>query len=76
MSTLLEDRPETLTDHGGTGNEDPKVAHYCRKDKIADAYVFGEELEAICGEKFIPSRDPENLPVCEACKAIAESLPE
>jgi len=74
MSTLLEDRPETLTDHGGTGNDEPKVAHYAKKAEITEAYVYGSELDALCGVKFIPSRDPEGLPVCPECQAIVDAI--
>ena len=31
-------------------------------------YVLGEEITALCGEKFIPTRDPNKYPVCEACR--------
>lgn len=74
MSTML-DEPETQTSHGGKDPNEPEIAHYARKDQIADAYVFGHEITALCGEKFIPTRDPERYPVCEPCKEIAESLP-
>jgi hypothetical protein len=33
-------------------------------------YVLGEEITALCGEKFIPTRDPNKYPVCEACRAV------
>ncbi len=32
-------------------------------------YVLGEEITALCGERFIPTRDPYQYPVCEACRA-------
>jgi hypothetical protein len=32
-------------------------------------YVLGEEITALCGEKFIPTRDPYQYPVCEGCRA-------
>jgi len=43
---------------------------------MADAYVFGTELTALCGYRWIPSRDPEKLPVCPECQEIYETLPE
>lgn len=77
MSTLLDERPDTETSHDGGGNSDePEFAHYARKEKIADAYVFGQEIIAICGHVFVPTRDPERLPLCPKCKEIADSLPE
>jgi hypothetical protein len=49
--------------------EDGKVAHIIRKDDQMRGYVLGEEITALCGEKFIPTRDPNRYPVCEACRA-------
>lgn len=37
-------------------------------NSIADAMVFGTELTALCGYKFIPTRDHNKYPTCEACK--------
>lgn len=76
MSTETIERPDTKTDHGGTGNTDePEFAHYARKESIADAYVFGQEVIALCGHTFVPTRDPEKFPLCPKCKEIADSLP-
>lgn len=41
--------------------------------KVLDARINGVLLEALCGFKWIPSKNPENLPVCEACKEIYEA---
>lgn len=45
----------------------PEVAHIARKGEVAEAYVTGKEITALCGERFVPTRDPEQYPVCEAC---------
>jgi hypothetical protein len=74
MSTITEELPQTQSDEPVT-DEGPKEAHYARKDKIAEAYVEGTEITALCGKKFVPSRDPENLPVCPRCKEIHDQLP-
>lgn len=61
-----------------TGQRTGDVAHYIdqRADKsIADdAYLFGQELTALCGEKFVPTKNPYGLPICEACKQVKERL--
>lgn len=51
------------------GLEEGKVAHIIRKGDQMRGYVLGEEITALCGEKFIPTRDPYQYPVCEACRA-------
>jgi hypothetical protein len=73
MSTLL-DEPETQTSHNGGDDDEPLVAHYAMKVLITDAYVFGTPLTALCGETFVPSRDPENLPVCPKCQAMIDEM--
>ena len=51
------------------GLDEGKVAHIIRKDDQMRGYVLGEEITALCGEKFIPTRDPYQYPVCEGCRA-------
>lgn len=52
------------------GLEEGKVAHIIRKNDQMRGYVLGEEITALCGEKFIPTRDPYQYPVCEACRDV------
>lgn len=65
----LATRPEVLDPSTG----EPLVAHIVRKEDQMPGYL-GEEIEALCGKRWIPSRDFEGLPVCEACKAEAERI--
>jgi hypothetical protein len=75
MSTLTEERPDTQTSHdGGDNTDEPIFAHYALKMLITDAYVFGTEIIALCGETFIPSRDPESLPVCPKCQSLIDEM--
>lgn len=69
MSTSLETRPRLDdTDTGG-----PRVAHIVEgKDKVTRSYVTGEPVTALCGKKWVPSRNPDGMPVCEACVAELE----
>lgn len=70
MSTDTLTRPDrTDAGHGEL------VAHYANKDQITYAHVTGEEIEALCGKRWIPCRDPEGLPVCGECKRIYAELP-
>ena len=29
--------------------------------------VTGEAITALCGKKWVPSRDPEKYPICPTC---------
>ena len=66
-------RPEDETVTG-----EPKVAHIVKTDgdaaaKVVEARIYGTPLEALCGEVFVPQRDPTKLPMCAACKDIYET---
>jgi|TARA_B110000483_G_C18160789_1_gene529233 hypothetical protein len=69
VSTLLEDRTETRST-----DEDDKVAHYAETASVTEGYVLGTPVIALCGEIFVPSRDPEKFPVCPICKEIVDAL--
>lgn len=59
----------------GDGDHE-RFAHYVQKDKIVDSSVFGTPVIALCGKKWVPTRDPKRFPVCPDCKRIYESIPE
>lgn len=40
--------------------------------KVLEARIYGTPLEALCGHVWVPSRDPKQLPLCEACKSVYE----
>jgi hypothetical protein len=62
-------RPE-VTD----GGEHDKFAHYVRKKDITESAVTGKAVIAICGKKWVPTRLPDEFPVCPDCKRIYEQL--
>jgi hypothetical protein len=49
------------------GGDHDRYAHYCRKEDVARAYVTGEAIEALCGKKWVPTRDPLRYPICPTC---------
>lgn len=40
-------------------------------DLVLEARINGTPVTALCGYVWVPSRNPENHPVCERCLAIA-----
>jgi hypothetical protein len=57
----------------------PRVAHIVKTEpgesavaKVTEARIYGYPVEALCGETFVPQRDPTKLPMCGACKEIYE----
>jgi hypothetical protein len=56
----------------------PQVAHIVKPSggdaaaKVLEARIYGSPLEALCGEVFVPQRDPTKLPLCAPCKEVYE----
>lgn len=74
--TITEERVDQdtrPTTGGGDGDHD-RFAHIVRKDDQMRGYVFGETVTALCGKKWVPSRDPSKYPVCPTCKEMMALL--
>lgn len=69
MADVLEAPTLTPTDAG----EHDRFKHFVPKALLADAAVFGTPLTALCGKKWVPSRDPEKYPMCPTCLEIWEA---
>jgi hypothetical protein len=54
--------------------EEPSVAHLVPKDDIMNGYINGVPVLALCGVRFIPTRDPHKFPLCQACKNRIQEL--
>lgn len=50
-------------------------AHYTGKDYIVEARVEGEAIKSLCGSWFVPTADPDKLPICPVCNERFQSLP-
>ena len=63
-------KPELKVDDG----DHDRFAHYVKKGKILESAVSGKAVRALCGKKWVPSRDPEKFPICPVCKEIYSGL--
>ena len=59
---------------------DPECAHIVKTNgdesaaaKVLQARIEGTPLEALCGHRWVPSRDPKQLPLCAKCKDIYDT---
>jgi hypothetical protein len=50
------------------GGDHDRFARYCKKADITRALVTGEAIVALCGKKWVPTRDPTRYPVCPTCR--------
>lgn len=65
MGASLDTKPRLGDTDTGDGE---RLAHIVKgKDKVTRAYVTGEPITALCGKRWVPSRDPEGLRICGAC---------
>jgi hypothetical protein len=72
-ATQTIERPKTTEYRYDEGDQD-RFSHYVAKDKLTEAMVMGNAVIALCGKKWIPSRDPERFPVCPTCKEIWQQM--
>lgn len=66
----LLDRPDTQL---GDGDHE-RLAHYVTKSEIVRSNVEGVEVEALCGKRWIPHRDPSRYPICRTCEEIMDQI--
>ena len=62
------------TRHSNEDGDHEKFAHYVRKEKIVESAVTGKAVRALCGKKWVPSRDPQNFPICPTCKELHSKM--
>lgn len=71
MPTELLDTDAALSDVDG----DTDVrSHFVRREDATRAYVTGEAIQALCGKRWVPSRDPDRFPMCDACESAMASM--
>lgn len=75
--TITREDTERRLDDLDPGDHD-RFAHYVfGRDagaKVTQAMVTGTPLRALCGKKWVPSRDAARYPVCPECKEIKDAL--
>ena len=50
--------------------EEPSVSHLITKEDAMNGYINGVVITALCGHKFVPTRDPDRFPLCQKCIEI------
>lgn len=77
MTSRTEQRPAPVRTDAG---DRERYAHIIWRKaggaaaSVTEARVLGIPLEALCGKRWVPSRDPERFPVCPTCKERAEAM--
>jgi hypothetical protein len=74
-ASTIDTDSDTMTRRAHTDDGDhDKFAHYAKKNDITEAMVTGKAVTAICGKKWVPTRSPDDFPVCPDCKRIYDQL--
>jgi len=79
MSTETVQRPDLRPSEPG---ESERYAHIVYDPRgqggaaamLTEARVYGTPVEALCGKRWVPSRDPARYPLCPECKAIKDDI--
>jgi len=76
MTDVRTNQQEDIRTEEGT----PAAAHIMKTEpgenaaaKALEARIYGYPVEALCGHRFVPSKNPATLPVCQACKEIYDA---
>lgn len=72
--TQISEIEQVVTADSDTGDHDT-FRHYVKKYDLERAIFDGIPATALCGKKWLPSKDPKRFPTCPTCKEIWESLP-
>jgi hypothetical protein len=74
MTSIIE---ETDTRTIGTDEGDHDTfKHYVYKTELDRAILEGVPCTALCGKKWLPSKDYTKYPTCPTCKEIYETIPQ
>lgn len=66
--TRVDERP--VTDDG----DHERFAHIVvPASAVTEAYITGATVTALCGKRWVPTRDPGRYPVCPTCKEILDA---
>ncbi|WP_419703364.1 DUF3039 domain-containing protein [Promicromonospora sp. NFX87] len=67
---------ERLVGEGELGESVPGAhSHYTHRMHLAGQTVAGRAARALCGVFFVPTQDPEGLPVCSSCEQRYNEMP-
>lgn len=67
--------PTTVPGRTDDGDHDT-FRHYVRAVELDRAILDGIPCTALCGKKWLPTKDHTKYPTCPECKKIWQSIPE
>ena len=52
------------------GDDAPDAAHIVTQKDLIHSQLTGEAIRALCGKMWVPKRNPDDFPMCQACMEI------
>jgi len=52
------------------GEEQPDAAHIVTQEDLIHSQITGEAIRALCGKMWVPRRNPDDYPLCQACLEV------
>jgi len=74
MSQVDVDERTEVTPTTDDGDHERHAHIVVPASAVTEAYVTGEPVTALCGKKWVPTRDPGRYPVCPTCKEVMEMI--
>lgn len=75
--TVIQETVDPLLRETDTGDHE-RFAHYVvgrnASALVTQAMVMGTPVEALCGKRWVPSRDASRYPICPECKERKRKL--
>ena len=53
--------------HTDTSGDHDRFAHYAPTAQVTAALIEGTTVQALCGKRWTPTRDPDRYPLCPTC---------
>jgi hypothetical protein len=72
---------ERTTPQPTDGEDRERFAHIifapgCNAEAVVlEARITGTPVTALCGKRWVPSRDPQRYPLCPTCREVLDQLP-
>jgi len=52
------------------GDEQPDAAHIVTQQDLIESQITGKAIRALCGKLWVPKRNPDDYPMCQACVEV------
>ncbi len=51
-------------------DDSPDAAHIVTQKDLIHSQLTGEPIRALCGKMWVPRRNPDDFPMCQACVEV------